>query len=140
MPEVLFALRIVLAVLLYAFLALVFYVIARDLRQRAKEERAACPSATLVVEAETSPELRFAVRPVTAVGRSRDNHVIVADPFASSNHAIIAWRDNTWWVEDLNSHNGTYLNDQRVTSPQVLAAGDRIRIGETVLRFESPAP
>lgn len=139
MPELLLVLRIVLAVLLYGFLALAFYVIARDLQRRAAETPAACPDATLIVEAESPPEQQFALRPVTAIGRAQDNHVVIDDAFASSNHAIVAWRDNAWWVEDLNSHNGTYLNDERITKPKLLASGDRIGIGETVLRFENPS-
>lgn len=136
MPELLLALRIVLASLLYGFLALAFYVIARDLHQRAREMPTACSSATLVIEAEAPPEQQFTLRPVTAIGRARENHVVINDAFASSNHAIVAWRENAWWIEDLGSHNGTYLNDERISKPRLLVSGDRIGIGETVLRFE----
>jgi len=139
MPELLLVLRIVLAALLYGFLGLAFYVVARDLQQRAKEMPQAYPAASLIVEAETQPEQSFALRPITAIGRNRDNHVIIDDPFASGNHAIVTWRDSAWWVEDLESHNGTYLNDQRIAKPQLLVHGDRIRIGETVLRFHNAA-
>ncbi|MCU0519874.1 MAG: FHA domain-containing protein [Anaerolineae bacterium] len=139
MPELLLALRIVLVVLLYGFLALALFVIARDLRERGQEAAPLCPSASLAIEGEASADQRYTLRPVTAIGRGRDNHVTIDDPFASSNHAIVAWRDNTWWIEDLGSHNGTYLNDDRVTKPRPLVSGDRIGIGETVLRFDSPA-
>jgi pSer/pThr/pTyr-binding forkhead associated (FHA) protein len=138
MAELLLALRIALAVLLYAFLALAFYVIGRDLRGRAQEEPAAATAATVVIESETAPAQRFPLRPVTAIGRGHDNHIVVDDPFASSTHAIIAWRDNGWWIEDLSSHNGTFLNDERITKPRPLASGDRIGIGETTLRFDEP--
>lgn len=137
MPALLLTLRIILAILLYAFLALTLYVIAVDLRRRARETPVACPDATLIVEAETPPELHFTLRPVTAIGRTGDNHIVIDDTFASSNHAIIAWRDDAWWVEDLDSHNGTFLNDEQITEPRLLVSGDRIGIGETVLRFES---
>jgi len=135
MPELLLALRIVLAILLYGFLALAFYVVARDLEKRATEAPPSCPAAVLVVESETQAERSLALKPITAIGRGRDNHVVIDDPFASANHAIVTWRDNAWWVEDLESHNGTYLNDERVGKPQLLVHGDRIRIGETILQF-----
>ncbi len=139
MPELMLILRIVLAVLLYGFLGLVFYAIWRDLRERGREPECELPAGSLIVEGETEPQQRFALRPVTAIGRGRDNHVVIDDPFASSNHAVIVWRENTWWVEDLNSHNGTYLNDERIDGPRPLVSGDRISIGETTLRFELPA-
>ncbi len=138
-PELLLILRVVLALLLYGFLALVFYAIWRDLRERSREPECELPVGSLIVEAETEPQQRFALRAVTAIGRSRDNHVVIDDPFASSNHAVIVWRENTWWVEDLNSHNGTYLNDERIDGPRPLASGDRIAIGETTLRLDLSA-
>jgi pSer/pThr/pTyr-binding forkhead associated (FHA) protein len=76
------------------------------------------------------------LRPITAIGRAENNPIVVDDPFASAHHAIIIWREDHWWLEDLDSHNGTYLNEARVTQPATLASGDRIRIGQTVLRFE----
>lgn len=135
MPELLLTLRIVLAILLYGFLALAFYIVARDLQKRATEAPPSFPAALLVVEDKAQAEQSFLLRPITAIGRGRDNHVVIDDPFASANHAIVTWRDNAWWVEDLESHNGTYLNDERVGKPHPLVHGDRIRIGETILRF-----
>ncbi len=60
MPELLLALRIVLAILLYGFLALAFYVVARDLEKRATEAPPSCPEAVLVVESETQAERSLA--------------------------------------------------------------------------------
>ena len=55
----------------------------------------------------------------------------------AGHNPLILWRDELWWLEDLESHNGTFLNEQRITNPMPLASGDRIRIGTTVLRFET---
>lgn len=59
------------------------------------------------------------------------------DPFASSRHAQIARQGNTVVLEDLGSTNGTYLNEELLTGPAPLHAGDRIRIGDTRFRFET---
>jgi pSer/pThr/pTyr-binding forkhead associated (FHA) protein len=84
---------------------------------------------------ETDTHSEHQLRPVTAIGRSSDNHIVIEDPFASTHHAVIVWRDQRWWLEDLESHNGTHLNDIRLTEPAVLNSGDVIRIGEKELNF-----
>jgi len=139
MDQFLLVLRFALTALLYAFVAVIFYVIWRSLRQHAQEDEQTHQPADLTIETESTPEHRFQLRPVTAIGRSPENHLVTDDPFTSANHAMVVWRENHWWIEDLGSHNGTYLNDERVTEPKALNSGDRIRVGETVLRFE-PEP
>ncbi len=136
MAETLLVLRIVLAALLYAFLGLLFYVIWRDLHARSRQDGNRCQPANLTVQSDTHPEQRFTLRPVTAIGRGADNHIVVDDRFASANHAMVVWREQRWWVEDLNSHNGTYLNGERISEPHALSGGDLILVGETLLRFE----
>jgi pSer/pThr/pTyr-binding forkhead associated (FHA) protein len=139
MDQLLLVLRVALIALLYAFVALTFYIIWRGLRQHAREDDQVYQQAVLTIETESTPEQQFTLRPVTAIGRTADNHLVIEDPFASANHAMVVWRENSWWIEDLSSHNGTYLNDERVSEPKALASGDRIRVGGTVLRFE-PEP
>ncbi len=136
MPELLLTLRFVLAGLLYAFLAGVIYLIWQDLRAHTRDDSAPFQPATLITEAGALPRQIIGLRPVTAIGRSSDNHVMIDDPFASANHAIVVWREERWWIEDLDSHNGTYVNGEPVAKPRQLVSGDRIGIGETILRFE----
>lgn len=139
MTQTLLILRLLLAALLYGFLALLLYVMWRGLQERAREVDLPYEPAGLIIEqAKDEPDQppRVTLKPVTAIGRAQDNHVILDDPFASANHAIIVWRDGQWWVEDLESHNGTLLNDEPVVKPQPLADGDRITVGETSLRFD----
>lgn len=135
MAEILLVLRILMALLLYAFLGVALYVMWRTLKKESNVTTFPTQPATLTVQAESTPQQRFALRPVSAIGRSSENHLVLSDPFASANHAIVVWREGQWWVEDLKSHNGTYLNDERVVEPRPLTTGDRIRIGETTLRF-----
>jgi pSer/pThr/pTyr-binding forkhead associated (FHA) protein len=53
----------------------------------------------------------------------------------SAAHARIFSRDGSWFVEDLGSTNGTYLNQRRVTTASELRAGDRLRVGKTTLEL-----
>src|SRR5262249_21328452 len=65
----------------------------------------------------------------TVLGRDASSDVVVADSSISRRHARIAVRRNGATLEDLESKNGTWLGEQRVTSPVALASGDAFRLG-----------
>jgi hypothetical protein len=145
----LLALRIIAVVLLYAFLAVVVYTIWTDLRAagsgtgRAAASRPSVlhPLAWLRVVTGEDDSLSvshsFAVFPPATLGRTDDNQVVVADDCVSACHARIDQRDGEWWLTDLDSRNGTQLNDLPVSKPVPLANGDVIGIGRAQLRFET---
>ena len=74
--------------------------------------------------------LRYDVSEGATLGRG-DVEIVLEDPFASSQHARITPQGATLVLEDLGSTNGTYLNEELVTGPQPLHAGDRVRIGDS---------
>ena len=69
------------------------------------------------------------------VGRAAGCQVTLDDNYASQLHARIFARDGVFYVEDLGSTNGTYLNSQKVTAPVAMKRGDRLRIGSTVMEL-----
>src|ERR1700722_11968529 len=69
------------------------------------------------------------------LGRANDATLVLTDDYASSYHARIFPQDGQWFVEDLNSTNGTYLDRQKVTRPTPVPPGAPIRIGKTVLEL-----
>lgn len=69
------------------------------------------------------------------IGRADDSTLVLTDDFASSRHARLTQRDGQWYVEDLGSTNGTYLDQQRVQGPLAVAPGQPIRIGATVIEL-----
>jgi len=71
------------------------------------------------------------------MGRATSNNVQIADGQASRQHAEIRYENGRHIVADLNSTNGTLVNDQRITGSQQLNHGDIITIGNTELRYES---
>ena len=87
----------------------------------------------------TAPaEVKGRTYPVTdeiTVGRAAGCQVTIEDTYASQLHARVYQRDGTIYVEDLGSTNGTYLNRRKVTGPMVLARGDKLQIGNTVLEL-----
>ncbi len=138
-------LRLVLIIGLYLFLLAVVAVAWRELRASAGVATpAAAASSTeqrrlTVVEAGESA-LRvgdaFRLHPVTSLGRDMANTIVIPDPSASGEHALISARDGHWWLEDLGSTNGTYLNDTPVEAPAIIARGDIIRVGHVQLKLE----
>lgn len=71
------------------------------------------------------------------VGRSREADVRIDDRYASGVHARIFPRDGRYYVEDMNSTNGTLLNEAELTGEARLVDGDLVTIGDTLFRFEA---
>ena len=71
------------------------------------------------------------------IGRADDSTLVLTDDFASSRHARLSNRGGQWYVEDLGSTNGTYLDQQRVQGPLLVAPGQPIRIGQTALELRT---
>jgi pSer/pThr/pTyr-binding forkhead associated (FHA) protein len=143
MDILLLVLRLALAGLLYAFLGVVLLMLWRDLRGTSLERTAIRPRGRLVVveAASDQPEnlsagTSFSLQPVTSIGRSPSNTIFIADTYASSQHALLAWREGHWWLEDRDSRNGTKLNGEPVEGPVIVATGDLISVGQTKLRLE----
>jgi hypothetical protein len=136
-----FALRLGLALLLYAFLATLLYFVWQDLRtaERSTAARARRLGRLLVVESTlpaAPPGTEFPLLAVTALGRAPTNTVSLPDDTISIEHALLHQRDGQWWVEDLASRNGTRLNDALLSQPAVIVPGDVIGLGQVRLRLE----
>jgi pSer/pThr/pTyr-binding forkhead associated (FHA) protein len=67
-------------------------------------------------------------RPEMVLGRHSDADIRVPLPDVSRRHCRFSWRDGAWWVVDLNSLNGVFVNDVRVQQVQ-LRQGDALRVG-----------
>jgi DNA-binding winged helix-turn-helix (wHTH) protein len=75
------------------------------------------------------------------IGRDPDSAVWVDSPVVSRRHARIVIGAASVTIEDLGSHNGTYVNDERCDAPRLLAHGDRIRVGPaSLVVFDPPEP
>ncbi len=73
---------------------------------------------------------------VTTAGRSTESDVFLDDVTVSRKHAEVRRRDDGWYVHDLGSMNGTYVNRERVDVTK-LASGDELQIGKFKLVFFS---
>lgn len=70
------------------------------------------------------------------LGRGSNNDIVISDPAISRTHCQIRREGNGYVIQDANSANGTYINDERIALPYILRDGDEIRVGETRLRVE----
>jgi len=75
-----------------------------------------------------------------SIGRSGDADVRIDDRFASGIHARLYSRGASYYVEDMGSTNGTYLNGARLNGEAELSDLDEVKIGDTELRFELQLP
>ena len=145
----------VLTVLKVLFLALLYFFVYRALHSawvgvrggpvRAPTPRAQqapprktsakSPRSLAIVDERGSKVKTLTLDGTLQIGRADACQIQVADNYLSSFHARIFNRDGAWYVEDLGSTNGTYLNQRKVTSPSELHAGDRIKLGKTTLEF-----
>lgn len=71
---------------------------------------------------------------VITIGRKEGNNVVLSEPYVSGNHAKIFIKNNEIIIEDLNSTNGVFVNDEKVNGFSKLRANDRIRIGNIVFK------
>ncbi len=138
--------------LLWLFIFAAFRVVRADLfggrtgRVASVPPRAATPAKkktrgapkTLIVTAGplTGTKITLGDQPIL-IGRADDSTLVLTDDFASSRHARLTNRGGQWYVEDLGSTNGTYLDQQRVQGPLPVNPGQSIRIGQTALELRT---
>jgi hypothetical protein len=121
-------LRILLAVLLYGFLGWALFTLWRDLRTQSQLlSKPHIPPLTISGQGEDNPH-SFDI-PEIIVGRSNNSDYPIQNDTVSARHARLSYHHHQWWVEDMNSMNGTYLNDERVSVATVIVSGDELRCG-----------
>ena len=135
---VLWVLRLAFLAFLYLFLLQVVRALLRDLR--AAGAGAVTEIGRLYVLASPAGDppagAAFALDAITSLGRDVNNSIVIEDPFASGEHAVLTFRGRDWYVEDLSSTNGTYVNGNRVDGVAQLGFGDELQIGQVRMRLE----
>jgi hypothetical protein len=142
MDVVILLVRLLFSALLYVFLGTLFFLLWRDVRSAARHQIAPAvrerPGQLRVLHGHNgfSEGMLLTLTPFTTMGRSDNNSIVISDPYASGEHALVTWRNGQWWLEDRDSRNGTLLNDMPVDTPLIVSHGDVIGIGQMQLRFE----
>jgi pSer/pThr/pTyr-binding forkhead associated (FHA) protein len=133
----LLSLRFGLAIVLYAFLGWSILIMWREFQQLANTTSNQQIPAIYLSARRNSDQLdqmRFNF-PQIFIGRDPSCEFHLNNATVSSKHSKIYFHDNQWWVEDLKSSNGTFLNDQAVIIPMVLTENDELRCGEAEINI-----
>ena len=142
-----------LSALKYGLFALLFLFVWRSMRwavrgltvepspsgRKARKSGGAVPIPTgpsaVVVHPPEGKARTVKIGPSMTIGRAPECELLIDDTYASSQHARIFGKNGTWYVEDLGSTNGTFVNDQKLAAPAMVQPGDKIRVGTTVLEL-----
>lgn len=126
------ALRVLLAVSLYAFLGWTLLTIWRELSTQGTLLAARkIPGIGLNLQVGEQPALqRYFTQSEILLGRDAHCDMPMPDDTVSIRHARLAYHHGQWWLEDLGSTNGTMLNKEKVTIPTVVISGDKIDCGK----------
>lgn len=130
-------LRILFIFLLYFFVYQVVRVITRELRVAATRQVGPAPvddvrGALLVTDPGETALRRgdvFDLEPVTVIGRHPRATIVIDSSFMSSQHAQFSWQQDRWWVTDMKSTNGTFVNSTRIRVATGIRPGDTIELG-----------
>ena len=90
----------------------------------------------VVVEPKDRKGQAYELAEEQTVGRAAGCQITLDDTYVSQLHARVFNKDGQWFVEDLGSTNGTYLNTKRVSSPLAVKRGDQVKIGAVVMEAE----
>jgi pSer/pThr/pTyr-binding forkhead associated (FHA) protein len=130
-------LRLALVLTLYTFLVWAFYTLWRDLRRQVESAAAVhIPGIELSREIPEGWTTQQFTTAEILIGRDPTCDCQLEDMTVSARHAKLTYHHNQWWVEDVGSTNGTYLNQENVTIATVLATGDDLQIGQVTLKVE----
>ena len=135
------ALRLALAITLFAFLGWAFFTLLQELRQqgtRLSTQKKLGISFYIKI-GEGRESVRHFIQPELVVGRDTHCDLSVMDEALSAHHARITYHHGQWWLEDLNSTNGTFLNHEKLTMPAVVITGDEFKCGNTTFSIRIDA-
>ncbi|MDO9545629.1 MAG: FHA domain-containing protein [Pelolinea sp.] len=132
---VILILRALAAISLYICLGLIIFILWRDLF-KIKNSSDIQSSAILTIKNLKSGESDdFSISEIF-IGRSDLAHIQLQDDDTVSNmHARIFYKGKNWWLEDLQSTNGTLINEDPIVTPIIITSGDQISCGKTIIEI-----
>ena len=141
---ILFATRWVMIALFYFVLLVLLYGVYREAASRVSakntEEIFTYGRLRLIQpgsDPNAIPGKIINLKTVTTFGVQPDNDIVLGDQFVSGHHFSLHWEGDGWWIRDLNSKNGTLVNQQSVQpgQPQSISSGSMITAGDMVLEL-----
>jgi len=129
---VVLVLRILMTVSLYAFLVLTLLFFLREMQHTIRQKEIQhLPD--IFLQADELPLKSYSQMEIL-IGRDLQNDLQLQDDTISARHARIFFSNNLWMLDDFQSTNGTYLNDEKILSPTALVENDIIRCGKVLIK------
>ncbi|MBI9047327.1 MAG: FHA domain-containing protein [Anaerolineaceae bacterium] len=129
--------RILFTLIVYTFLGWSIFTLFKEIQDKA-----------ITISSRTIPELHIVssdaeseeidqvfVTPEITVGRGESCDLILSDETISTVHAKLSYHHKQWWIQDMQSTNGSFLNDDRLYTATVIISGDEIRFGQVSMQI-----
>lgn len=125
--------KYIFIIIIYLFIFTIIRMIYLDIRSMKNVEGGKDVAYLKVVNRLDSLNFKmqeyYVLEKITRIGRSSKNDIVIKDNFVSKNHLIIRDEAGKYFIEDLNSANGTYLNGEALYEKTELTNGDRVGVG-----------
>lgn len=140
---VLLILRIFLVAILYLVILRVVGVARREIRAVERAPLSVTRSKEVVghlvvIDSGSTalrPGARLDIEPITTIGRSPTNTIVLDSTFISTEHTRIIFRDRSLWVEDMSSRNGTLVDQNRISGSVAVTPGTILQVGDVRFKF-----
>ena len=127
-------LRGIMLLLAYLFVGWICITIFRDLRNRTTgKSNLSAPRITIIGQEEWESISKEFQKPEIIIGRDPDSDISIPNETISLKHCKIFFHHKQWWANDLDSTNGSFINDNPIDSPVIITNGDVLRLGNVTL-------
>jgi pSer/pThr/pTyr-binding forkhead associated (FHA) protein len=124
-------LRLCMIVALYVFVGFALLLVWRDIRSQSDLIILRQIPPIILTKKNQDPSQSYrGILPEIIVGRDLACEFILDDQTISARHARLSHHHNQWWIEDLESTNGTFLNQAPISTPTVIVSGDELCFGQ----------
>jgi pSer/pThr/pTyr-binding forkhead associated (FHA) protein len=130
--------RTLAVIFLYLFLGYIIFILWKDLFKKNNKFNDQ-PDKVITIKILNSEKSYSFTDKVIFIGRSESANIqLVNDDAVSNMHTRIFFDENNWWVEDLQSTNGTFLNEEPLVVQTAVTSADQIMCGNTILEIILP--
>lgn len=130
-------LRVILLLLAYLFVGWIGLTIFKDLRTRTiVKTNFSTPEITIFGQDDWESISKSFQKPEIFIGRDPDSDISIPNETISIKHCKIFFHHKQWWANDLDSTNGSFINETPIDSPVIITNGDVLRLGNVTLSIK----
>lgn len=130
--------KYIFIIIIYMFILSIIRLIYLDIRGISKSRGGEGAYLKLINRKDSLPfriDEHYAIEEELSLGRRGSNDIVIKDPYISKSHFRVIKDEKMYFLEDLKSSNGTFLNGQKLLDVAKLSNGDRIKIGNIEFLF-----